>query len=488
MKTRYPKNKKREDRPALKQAFGLAFAVGLCLTAAALAHAAHAVEFPGEADEWHGFTRYTFEVDGRDCFVVVPGEPAEGQPWVWRARFFGHRPEPDIELLKKGFHLAYMDVAGMYGAPKAVAHWDAFYAFLTGEHGLHPKPALEAMSRGGLIAHNWAAANPEKVACVYADAPVLDFKSWPGGKGEGEGSPEDWRQLMEAYGFASEEEALAYEGNPVDKLDVLAKAGIPMLHICGDKDETVPFEENTRLFLRQYWKQGGTGEFSIIGKPGVGHEHGLDDPAAIVHFILKHTLYAEGGFPPASEEELEPWRVTKFVEPGPVHKDGGVLFLERGYDMTGVNWEGPLLREDYEITLEFMRVEGSDFACGLTFPIGEDCCSLILGGWGGSTCGISCLDYMDAADNETTTSHEFQNGRWYAVKVWVAGPRIHAWIDGDELVNVDTTGHKVDVRWEVEASKPLGIATWRTCGALRNFRIRALTEQEADSANDPDPY
>ena len=98
-------------------------------------------------------------------------------------RFFGQQPQTDIALLEKGFHLVYMDVAGLYGLPKAVEHFNAFYKYLTKEQGLAKKPALEGMSRGGLIVYNWAAQNPDKVACIYADAPVCDFECWPGGKG-----------------------------------------------------------------------------------------------------------------------------------------------------------------------------------------------------------------------------------------------------------------------------------------------------------------
>ena len=134
--------------------------------------AASASDFPGTRSAWQGFDRYDFMVDGRRCWVVTPQASAEGQPWIWRARFFGHEPQTDITLLKEGFHLAYCDVAGLYGSPRAVKHWNAFYQLLTENHGFARQPVLEGMSRGGLIIYNWAAANPGKVACIYGDAPV----------------------------------------------------------------------------------------------------------------------------------------------------------------------------------------------------------------------------------------------------------------------------------------------------------------------------
>lgn len=111
------------------------------------------------------------------------------------------------------------------------------------------------MSRGGLIIYNWAAANPEKTACIYADAPVCDIKSWPGGKGKGPGDPASWQKCLQAYGL-TENEALAYDKNPIDNLEPLARAMVPLLHVCGDADEVVPLEENTAVLAERYRKLG----------------------------------------------------------------------------------------------------------------------------------------------------------------------------------------------------------------------------------------
>jgi len=248
--------------------------------------------FTGKKDQWHGFDRFSFAVDGRRCHVVVPKTAAAGRPWIWRARFFGHEPQADVALLGKGFHVAYCDVGGLFGSPKAVAHWDAFYDQVTRNNGLARKVALEGMSRGGLIIYNWAAANPGKVACIYGDAPVCDFKSWPGGKGKGKGSPRDWKLVLETYGFKDEAQALAYDRNPVDHLQPLAKAGVPLLHVYGDADDVVPWDENTGIIAERYRKLGGS--IKLIAKPGVGHHpHGLKDSTPIVDFIDRHSGSAD---------------------------------------------------------------------------------------------------------------------------------------------------------------------------------------------------
>jgi len=249
--------------------------------------AAEPVEFPGQPSEWLGFTRYDFEVNGKPLLVVVPRRAAEGRPWAWHGEFFGHKPAPDIALLERGFHIVYTRVPDQLGSPTAVAHWNACYAELTSKYAFHKKVALVGLSRGGLYCYNWAIANPDKVACLYGDAPVCDFKSWPGGKGKGKGSPRDWKLVLETYGFESDAEALAYDQNPVDQLAPLAKAQVPLLHVYGDADDVVPWDENTGVIAERYRKLGGS--ITLIAKPGVGHHpHGLDDPSPIVDFIVRH--------------------------------------------------------------------------------------------------------------------------------------------------------------------------------------------------------
>lgn len=240
--------------------------------------------FAGEKSSFQSFDRYDFTYDGRACIVVVPKTVAAGKPWIWRARFFGHEPQTDVALLERGYHLVYIDVAGLYGAPKAVRIWDRFYAYLTQTHGFARKAVLEGMSRGGLIVYNWAAENPDKVCCIYADAPVCDIKSWPGGKGASRGDAGCWAECLKAYEM-TEEQALKASCNPIDHLEPLAKAGVPLLHVVGDADDVVPVSENTAILEERYKALGGS--IQVIHKPGIGHHpHSLQDPAPIVDFIL----------------------------------------------------------------------------------------------------------------------------------------------------------------------------------------------------------
>lgn len=245
---------------------------------------------PVKEFNFHGYKGYEYNNNGVKYYIVKPHHTAKGNPWIWRARFWGHEPQVDIDLLEQGFHLTYCDVAELFGSPKAVERWDEFYA-LAAKAGLNQKAVLEGMSRGGLIIYNWAAKNPKKVACIYGDAPVMDIKSWPLNWGDClDENKRSMSLLLEAYGFANAEEAMAWNKNPLNHARKLAKAKIPMIHVVGDIDEGVPVAENTAIFEREVAKYGHS--VHVIHKPNVGHHpHSLNNPEKIVSFILKATGY-----------------------------------------------------------------------------------------------------------------------------------------------------------------------------------------------------
>ena len=172
---------------------------------------------------------------------------------------------------------------------------------------------------------------------------------------------------------------------------------------------------------------------------------------------------------------LANWKPTKFMGEGAVKVADGQIILEAGHDLTGITWSGPKLpTTDYEITLQAMRVEGKDFFAGVTFPVADSFCSLILGGWGGTVVGLSSINGMDASENSTSQSIEFENGRWYNIRIRVTPAKIEAWLDDRQIINQDLKGNKVETRLEVDMSQPLGVASFRTKAALRDFRLRRL--------------
>lgn len=168
------------------------------------------------------------------------------------------------------------------------------------------------------------------------------------------------------------------------------------------------------------------------------------------------------------------WKSTQFGGEGEVSVVDAAVRIARGADLSGVTWAEKFPRQNFELELEARRVDGNDFFCGLTFPVGPDCCSLILGGWGGSVVGLSCIDGEDAANNATTQVREFETNRWYAVRVVVTPDRIECHLDGKRIVEQALEGRRISVRDEVIPSMPLGIATYATTAEIRKIRWRPV--------------
>lgn len=231
--------------------------------------------------EWNGYERYDFQFKERDAIVVVPQKTAKGNPWIWRPAFFDAFASVDKALLEKGFHVAYYDLTHLYGSPRAVSLGTDFYQYMRDHYQLSEKVTLEGFSRGGLFAINWAARNPDKVACLYLDAPVCDVFSWPG-----RDNTNLWNDLLAEWEL-TDKDMKQFKGNPIDNLAPLAKAGIPVISVCGDNDKTVPFKSNMDVVRSRYVALGGPVE--VIIKPGVDHHpHSLENPEPVVDFILRN--------------------------------------------------------------------------------------------------------------------------------------------------------------------------------------------------------
>ena len=174
---------------------------------------------------------------------------------------------------------------------------------------------------------------------------------------------------------------------------------------------------------------------------------------------------------------LGKWKVIDqfdFERHGKVYVKDGRLVQELGQPATGIKWTGQFPKIDYEVTLEAMRVAGNDFFCGMTFPAGESALTLVCGGWGGSVVGLSSIDGEPAVENETCNIKDFEQGRWYRIRLRVSRPRIEVWIDKEKFVDLPTADRKLTIYWEMEPALPFGIATWRTTGALRSIRVRSI--------------
>ncbi|MHB8209282.1 GDSL-type esterase/lipase family protein [Mucilaginibacter sp.] len=239
---------------------------------------------------FYGYECADFTFSGRPCKIVKPKFAAKGHPWVWRARFWGHEPQTDIALLQQGFHIVYCDVVEMLGNDEAIADWNSYYRLLN-KAGLAKKAVMEGMSRGGVYVFNWAAQNPDKVACVYADNPLLNIPSWATKFINKPNVKDDmFLALKKDYDLTTDDDVLNFKGSPVDKVKQIVKGNYPILILCADADEEVSPQDNTLLFEQKIKELNGN--ITVMHKPGFKHHpHSFPNPAPIVDFILKSTGY-----------------------------------------------------------------------------------------------------------------------------------------------------------------------------------------------------
>lgn len=254
--------------------------------------------FPGVKTDFRGYDRYDrIKTSAGHFSVVCPKKPAPGKPWLWRSLFWEairKVSDADLKLVDEGYHvvLAHGDVAGH---PSGNANIDAAYDLLTTEYGFSKKCSMSSMSRGTLSLFRWASANPEKVESIYVDNGVCNVLSWPAGKlvsGSGSkasGAPSSWEDFKKKFGYKTDEEAIKTKESPIDQLEPLAKAGVPILMVCGSKDTAVPYEENDAIMEQRYKALGGSIKVIVEEK---GHSHGMKDPTPVLQFIRKHTAAA----------------------------------------------------------------------------------------------------------------------------------------------------------------------------------------------------
>ncbi len=225
-----------------------------------------------------------FTLNGRQSIVVIPDEPLEGNPTVWRTEFFEAFDTVDKALLEKGWHIVYHDVSDMYGSPDSLTMMHEFQDFVTVALGLSDKPVLFGFSRGGLYAVNYAAEYPDSVGGIYLDAPVQDIRDWPC-RDDLIGTFER-NQCMSIYGLT--DETLPYfDGNPIDKAEQIAH--IPLIIVAGLADTTVVWEKNGAITAERVKAAGGHVK-TILKENCEHHPHSLDDPTPVVEFIEKYCM------------------------------------------------------------------------------------------------------------------------------------------------------------------------------------------------------
>jgi len=173
---------------------------------------------------------------------------------------------------------------------------------------------------------------------------------------------------------------------------------------------------------------------------------------------------------------LDNWQVIDFEGHGDISIADSSIIIGKGELISGIRWTEDFPKTNYEINLYAKRIDGSDFFCGMTFPVKESFLTLVLGGWGGAMVGLSCIDGYDAANNMTGNLFRFASGWWYAIRLRVTDKKIEVWIEDEKIVDFTIENSRLSLRWEVESSVPFGITTYKTTGAIRNISLQMISE------------
>lgn len=297
--------------PPLPRLWILVAAMTLAGGHAAAADAAarpEAVVFSPLPPQYAGYEHLGFWIAGRWGWIALPKEPRADRPWVWRPRYNEFARETDVRLLEAGFHVVWVDLPYLLGAPAELDAMDAVYETLVRERGLGPRPVLRSISRGHVTALLWADRHPERVSCIVGLTPVCDLASWPAGTKAGLRDEASAKIVLETRGIDTFTGPVP--GNPLDRLERCARAGVPMLHVATPADEVVPYAENTEPLAERYRALGGP--VTVLLKRADGSALGTDegitaavkgahlkvgttgDPDAETAFILRHAAAPAG--------------------------------------------------------------------------------------------------------------------------------------------------------------------------------------------------
>lgn len=191
--------------------------------------------------------------------------------------------------------------------------------------------------------------------------------------------------------------------------------------------------------------------------------------------LLASLATAQDWKPLFDGKTLEGWKSTPFRGGAEIRLVDGAIQLPAGEPLTGASYTGSFPKADYEIRFEARRVRGGDFFASLTLPVGESFGTWVLGGWGGDIVGFSSIDGWDASDNETRSYFEFEPGRWYRFRIVVTKEKVQGWIGNDRVLAFSINGREISMRpGEIEKSAPLGFASYRSEGEVRQVEWRAV--------------
>ncbi len=176
---------------------------------------------------------------------------------------------------------------------------------------------------------------------------------------------------------------------------------------------------------------------------------------------------------------LKGWTPVDFAGHGESEIVDGAIQVNMGAGLSGISYTNTTPKVDYEVSLQARKISGGDFFCGLTVPVQDSHCTLIVGGWGGGVLGISSIDGQDASQNETMSTLYFETGKWFDIRFQIKADHLTVWVDNEKLIDVDIKDRKIEMRaGEIEIAKPFSLSTYTTTAQFKNIRLRKLPPKD----------
>lgn len=236
-----------------------------------------------EKSLWHGFLKKEFDFEGQRAIIVFPDDTTNCRHWALKTEYWDAFPETETELLKRGFHIAYLKNKSRFATKEDCAAKNRFVAYISDKYDLSPKCVLIGMSCGGAHAVNFAGYYPKNVACMFIDAPVLNFFDYPS-------KYEDiWEnEFVKAYPGIKRADLFRLDEQPMNRIPSLLKNNIPILMVYGTEDTIVDYNMNGKILSEAYDKNAEL--LTVMPRNLQGHHpHGfLDKPEIIADWIMEH--------------------------------------------------------------------------------------------------------------------------------------------------------------------------------------------------------
>lgn len=236
---------------------------------------------------WYGFEKVQFSFQEREAILVLPHQGTEIGRLALKTEYWGAYPDVEIQLLKRGFHVAILKNKTRFATKEDCDAKAEFVKFLAEKYGLSEKCVPIGYSCGGAHAIRFAGFYPELISCVFVDAPVLNYNDFPGRLGDPECEKVWEKEFVNAYPGIKRYQLVNFSEHPLNMADALISNKIPVIMVYGEEDRTVFYEKNGKLLE---FAMEGTDLLKVVHVRFRGHHpHGkIGNNTEIVQYIVDH--------------------------------------------------------------------------------------------------------------------------------------------------------------------------------------------------------